>query len=302
MILRISQQTGSRTAQTPLSCFAGAGARDRLPLIRRRSVPAVLRPYSASTLGGALGCPNSITDRVGRCQAGGVRSHGCHMFCVLQRRLADTVSLRALQVSACKVILRSQETRQRADGVCCTDQEDGSGVPLGGGHPGLLRFSRLSELSLCHAHRGSLGGFGSLCTWLPASLHVSAYRRSDLDPHPSPTPTPNPNPTNTPNALTFTLHVELMFTPSATAILILTLPRIWSNQSYFGAGRCRLICELACSQPFILLLRTSNSRRSLRFDNLQSSMNCRFSDTMLTLKRSGSARSSAPLDIPAHAA
>ena len=42
--------------------------------------------------------------------------------------------------------------------------------------PGLARFSVLSELSLRHAQRASMGATGLACPWLPASLRVSVER------------------------------------------------------------------------------------------------------------------------------
>ena len=68
--------------------------------------------------------------------------------------------------------MRSQETLRRAQNVFCTDAEDGSPIPLD--HPGLARFSKLAQLGLLSAHRGSLGGVGQPTTWLPASLQVIA--------------------------------------------------------------------------------------------------------------------------------
>lgn len=54
--------------------------------------------------------------------------------------------------------------------VFCSDIGEGSPEALDA-LPGLSRFRGLLELGLRHAHRGSLGG---PCTWLPATLQVSA--------------------------------------------------------------------------------------------------------------------------------
>ena len=72
-----------------------------------------------------------------------------------------------------------QESLRRLRNVFCWDGGDGLPEALDVDElPGLSRFQRLSHLGLLHAHRGRFGGRGSLCTWLPASLQVSAARKS----------------------------------------------------------------------------------------------------------------------------
>ena len=68
-----------------------------------------------------------------------------------------------------------QESLRRLRNVFCWDGGDGlPEAPDVDELPGLSRFKRLSHLGLLHAHRGRFGGHGSPCTWLPASLQVSA--------------------------------------------------------------------------------------------------------------------------------
>ena len=69
--------------------------------------------------------------------------------------------------------LHTQGILRCAQNVYCTYYEHGAPLP-DGDQLDLSRFSRLTQLSLLHANRGSLGGVGVPATWLPASLQASA--------------------------------------------------------------------------------------------------------------------------------
>ena len=109
-------------------------------------------------------------------QHGHVSDNSCvEMLCRALLRHAMPCCKGCNCASRCLLSLRSQGTLQCARNVCCTDEEDGSPAAFVG-RQGLARFRKLTQLSLRHAHRGSLGARGSPCAWLPAALQVSAQR------------------------------------------------------------------------------------------------------------------------------